>query len=117
SFSSYSSAQSKKARLLVAVRVRVDGAFDALALGIRPMTPVHVEAVRAAIKLDPGTRFRTGVNESRNIDFVGLAFQQQSARRVGDNMNEAILGGGNETLGILGFGLTESLVETGDHNI
>jgi hypothetical protein len=77
-------AEAQESRVLVAVGVAVDDAFDALVLGVMPEPPVHVETQRVGVQLDPGAGRGAGVDDGGLVDFVRLALQQQAAGQVAE---------------------------------
>ena len=104
------------AGVFVSVRIAIDGALDALVLGVMPQPPVHVATQRAGIQLDPGAGCRAGVNDGGLIDFVGFAFEQQPPGEVAEDVNKRIFGGADQAPGHLRFALGEALMDAGhDH--
>ena len=90
-FARHTGAQAQIAGLLVAVRVAIDDAFDASALGIRPEPPIHIETVGAGVELDPCAGCRGGIQNRRNIDLVSVTSQKQPPGRMAENRDERIL--------------------------
>jgi hypothetical protein len=56
-------AQAQETRVFIAVGVGIDHAFHALALRIRPVTPVQIKPVRIAIQFNPSP-----VRRARDLD-------------------------------------------------
>ena len=78
--------------MLGTMRVAVDDALYPLALCVRPKAPIHVEAVGAGVKLNPGSCFRAGVDHCALIHFIGLAFEQQTTCEMAEHVDIFIPG-------------------------
>ena len=51
------------------------------------------------------------------VDFVGLAFEQESARGMTEDVDVWILRGANQALSVVGLGLAEALMDAGHDHI
>ena len=60
SFAGHAGAQPQETRVLEAVGVRVEDAFNSLAQRVGPLAPVQIEAMRIAVQFDPRARRRAG---------------------------------------------------------
>ena len=60
-FAGDAGAEAEEAGVFVPMRVAINNAFHALGPGVRPETPVQIEAIRVGVQFDPRARFRAGV--------------------------------------------------------
>ena len=49
--------------MLVAVGVGIDNAFDTFTLGVLPVAPIQVKAMRVGIEFNPCAGFCTGIDD------------------------------------------------------
>src|SRR6476619_4439202 len=95
----------------------INEAFHSLRFGVRPETPIHVEAIGVRVEFDPGVRFGAGVDDGALVDLVTLAFEEEPAGDMTERVNVGMFGSANEAARHFGFVGGEPLMEAGDHYI
>ena len=73
------------------MRIRVNHTFYALLFRQRPPSPVEIEAFRRCIEFDPCPGARCGIKDFRNINLIGISFQEQAASWMRQHRHIGIL--------------------------
>ena len=110
-------AEAEKTGVLEAVGVAVDDALDAFGFRVGPEPPVHVEPVGIGVQLDPGAGFGAGVDDGLLVDLVRLAFEEQAAGEMAEDVDEGILRGADDARGVVGFIRGKTGVKAGDDDV
>src|SRR5436190_19044707 len=85
------------------MRVRVNHTFNTFLFRKWPPPPVEIEALRRSVELNPCPRARRRIEDFRNINWIGISFEEQSASWMRQNRNEWILHGPDHAAGHLNF--------------
>ena len=102
--------------MLIAMRVAVDDALDALGLGLLPQPPVKIEAVWISVQLKPGATLGAGINDGVLIDRVGIPAEKQPAGQMAYHVHLWILSSSDQPLGVVGLVAARN-VQAGDDNV
>ena len=71
--------------------------------------------MRITIQLQPRAGLRAGIDNRLRVDGIRFALQQQSSRRMGDQVNERILRGANQPFRVFGFIVGRHMQTRNDH--
>lgn len=67
------------------VGIGVEGCKDAFGLSEWPPSPIEVEPARVAVEFDDGAGIGGGVEDGRDVDGVGVAFEEEAAGGVSEH--------------------------------
>ena len=85
------------------MRVRVNHTFNSLLFRQWPPPPVEIEAFRRSVQLDPCAGTRCCIEDFRDIDLIGISFQEQPASWMRQHGNKRILHGPDHAAGHVRF--------------
>src|SRR5262249_49511417 len=92
-------------------------ALDSFAFGVRPKTPIQVEAIGARVQLEPRAGFGAGVDDSALVDVIALSLEQQASGEMTEDMDIRIARGTNQTLRDFCLRLIKALMQAGNYDV